>query len=360
MSNCSKYFAERFLCYTRSFENKANNREVSNMKLKTIVLPHKYQLDQVTSQRCYELLNENFNVKWNDTGKDYTEKQLSELIDEAEIILTSWGSPIITSEMLKRADKLRFIGHAAGTVKNRIPKEAFGKNIRIFSAAPRIAQSVGEYCMAVLFSTLRYINDFNQDMHSGKWNAVNAKGHELTGNTIGIVAASSTAKAFISYLKPFNVELYIYDPYITEEEAENLGGTKATLSKVMQCPIISVHAPSIPETNNLISRELIKSIPDGAVLINSSRASVLDNDTLIEELRKGRFTAALDVFSKEPLEENSELRNMKNVLLTPHIAGTTVEGHKSLMEAVVNDIIRTMKGEPTQFEVYESSWNIIA
>lgn len=128
----------------------------------------------------------------------------------------------------------------------------------------------------------------------------------------------------------------------------------------MRCPQISIHAPSLPDTVNLIDAELIRSIPDGAVLINSSRGAVLDEKVLLEELRTGRFYAVLDVFQKEPLEADSPFLALENLMITPHIAGSTVECLTSLMPNVVKDIIKSMNGETTNYEIDLKKWDILA
>ncbi|MEF3308485.1 hydroxyacid dehydrogenase [Paenibacillus sp. GYB004] len=329
------------------------------MKLKTYVLPSKPQLEQVCSARCREWLEEQFNPVWNETDEEYTQEKLMEMIADAEVILTSWGSPVLTGEMLAKAPKLRYIGHAAGTVKKRIPKQAFAQGIGIHSAAPRLAWSVGEYCLSALMTLLRKLPQFEANYRNGGWKLQDVRGNELIGRTVGIVSASSTGRAFIQLLKPFQVNILLYDPYLSEQKAQELGVRRATLEEVMECPIISIHAPSIPATDNLVHADLIRRIPDGAILINSSRGAVLDEEVLFAELRTGRFYAALDVFTKNPAKDPS-LRWLHNVLLTPHIAGDTVEGHLSLMEEVVADILRKERNEPTRFEVYEHLWEILA
>jgi phosphoglycerate dehydrogenase-like enzyme len=282
-----------------------------------------------------------------------------EVIEDAEIILTSWGSPKITLEMLAQAKRLRYIGHAAGTVKRRIPKQVFTEGISIYSAGSRLAWGVGEYCLAALMTLLRRLPQFEANIRSGGWKLNKVRGQELFGKTVGMVSASSTGRAFIQLLKPFQVNILLYDPYLSEQRAEKLGVRKASLEEVMSCPIISVHAPSIPATENLVHAELIRRIPDGSILINSSRGAVLDENVLFTELETGRFYAALDVFTNNP-SKDSLLRKLDNVLLTPHIAGDTVEGHLALMKEVVTDIMRKERGEPTQFEVREHMWDIMA
>ena len=334
------------------------------MKLKTYILPPKSRLDDVCNETCRALLEEHFDPVWNVKGRDYTAEELDEFIEDAEVLITSWGSPIISPEMLVKAKKLKMLAHAAGSLKGRIPPECFDQGVKLFSAAPRIAQSVGEFCLAALMSALRKIPLLNHEVHSGNWKGSRLseirKGRELTGQTIGIVSASSTARAFIRLLAPFNVNILIYDPFLTDEAAQQLNARKASLEEVMSCPIISIHAPKLESTYRMINKQLISRIPDNAILINSSRADVLDEEALIAELQTGRFTAALDVFTKEPLPEDSPFLKMDNVILTPHAAGGTVEGYADLMQVVVEDMLRSLNGEPTRFEVKKEVWSRLA
>ncbi|TBL77812.1 hydroxyacid dehydrogenase [Paenibacillus thalictri] len=330
------------------------------MKPKALVLPRESMLKQVCSEECKQLIESAFNPVWNDKGCDLTEEELSELVEDAEIILTSWGSPILTDAMLEKAVKLRAIGHAAGTVKKRMPREVFDKGVRVYSAANRIAQSVGEHCLAVLLTIMKRLPAFNAEIRQHNWKATGQKGRELAGSTVGIVSASSTARAFLKLLAPFKVNVLLYDPYLSEEAADKLHVRRASLEEVMSCPVISIHAPALPATEQMITRDLIALIPDGAYLVNSSRGAVFDEEALIEELGTGRFAAALDVFVKEPIRQDHPFLQMSNVLLTPHIAGASIEGHLALMYAVVQDMLAGFAGQPTSYEVTERMWETMA
>ncbi|MBD2870060.1 hydroxyacid dehydrogenase [Paenibacillus arenilitoris] len=328
--------------------------------MKALVLSPASRLREVCSDKCRALLNEHFDVTWNETSRDYTKEELAELVSDVEVMITSWGSPSLTDDVLSKANKLRAVGHAAGSVKNLVPKQIFSRGVRVFSAAPRIALSVGEYCLAALLASLRYLPVLDASLRAGQWRELGLKGRELTGSTIGIISASSTARAFIKLLAPFQVNVLIYDPYLTEEAAAGLNARRASLEEVMSCPIISVHAPKLPATERMLSRELLALIPDGAVFINSSRGSVVDEQAFMEQLQSGRFFAALDVFEKEPLAADSPIRSLPNVLLTPHIAGASVQGHLSLMEEVVKDMIQGLNQENSAYEVNERMWEVMA
>lgn len=309
------------------------------MKPRALVVPSEERLDDVCSDTARAAIEKHFTPTYNDLGRDMTADELQERISDAEIVLTSWGSPSVTDEMLVAAPALRAIAHAAGSVKRLVPASVFDRDIAVFSAGPRIAQSVGEYCLAATLTLLRRLPAFHAEMRAGDWRAGNLRGQELTGRRVGIVAASSTARAFLRLLAPFGVEALVYDPYLSDEAAAALGVRRAPLSEVMRCEIVSLHVPNTPETAGLISRELLSSMADGAVLINSARAASVDQDALFDEIIAGRIFAALDVFVPEPAALDERLRAAPNVLLSPHIAGDTLEGHLALMEYVVSGVV---------------------
>ena len=330
-------------------------------KLKALVLPSKTQLDNVCPADVYDLINGYFDAEFNLTGADYSVEEQDTLIGDAEVLLTTWGSPVLTAGGLAKAPKLKYVGHAAGTVKSRIPFEAFTRGVRVFSAAPRIAGSVADWCLAAIMTMLRRFPEFGNGLREGgQWKGGVGSGMELTGMKLGIVSLSSTARALLPLLAPFRCDIIAFDPYVSAEQADKLGVKLAPLEDVMARPVVSLHLPQLPATKNMISKEQLARIPDGGILINSSRASVLDEDALIAELSSGRINAALDVYATEPLPAESPLLKMPNILLTPHIAGATWQCYQSLMRCVVENIINAIEGRPTQYEVDPARWDILA
>ncbi|MDI3311843.1 MAG: hydroxyacid dehydrogenase [Thermoanaerobacterium sp.] len=329
-------------------------------KLRALVVPSRTQFEMVSNPATRQLIDTFFDTDYNNKGREMTQTELADVIAKYDVLLTTWGSPVIDNNALSRAGRLKYVGHAAGSVKNRIPFEVFEKGIRVFSAASRIADSVAEYCLASILACLRYLPQQNAAMKAGKWKVDVYNGHELRKKKVGLVSLSSTARALIRLLKPFECEILVYDPYMTDEKAQMFEVKPASLEEVFSCPIVSLHTPDLPTTRGMITRELIKMLPDEAVFVNSSRGRVIDEQALIEELSTGRFIAALDVYTVEPLPQDSPLRKMDNVLITPHIAGHTIECHEELMGCVVRDIIAAINNEPTKYEIDPRQWEIIA
>lgn len=306
------------------------------MKPRVVVAPGKQRLDDVCSPECRGLIERHFDPIYNG-GTELRRPELADQLQTASVLLTSWGSPELDEETLCAAPDLVAIGHAAGSVKRLVPRSAFERT-GIFSAAPRIAESVAEYCLAAALTLLRRLPSFDAEMRTGRWRGQPLRGRELTGARIGLVGASSTARAFLRLLAPFRVSVAVYDPYLSDERAVLLDVQKSTLDTVMSRPIVSVHVPASPETEGMIGGAELARMPDGAILINSARGATVDQEALFDELSTGRILAALDVFAGEPPDLPRHIRAAPNVLLSPHVAGNTVEGHQALMEYVVRDI----------------------
>jgi phosphoglycerate dehydrogenase-like enzyme len=131
----------------------------------------------------------------------------------------------------------------------------------------------------------------------------------------------------------------LYDPFLDADRARELDVTLAELPEVMTADIVSVHVPDLPATRGMITADLLARIPDGGVLINSARAGAIEFEALEREVKSGRLQVALDVYDPEPARLSPELAAAPNVLLTPHIAGDSVEGHLALVRYVLDDVI---------------------
>jgi phosphoglycerate dehydrogenase-like enzyme len=156
-------------------------------------------------------------------------------------------------------------------------------------------------------------------------------------------------------------DVWAYDPYLSPQQAAELGVTRASLDDVLRaCSVISLHLPVTDETHHLLGARELALIQDGAILVNSARAWVVDQDALLKELRTGRFWAALDVFDPEPLPAEHPLRKLENVLLTPHVAGLTQESYQGLMALAVDEVERFFAGQPLRYQVTQEMLRTMA
>ena len=322
---------------------------------KILVLPPGPLCDEIMSGRAIELLESLGTVEWNRTGRILTRDEVSERIRACSAVLTSWQPPVFDEELLDAADDLRIIGHAAGSIRHFIPQSAFERGILVTHAASTIADAVAEWTLTVMLMGLRRAHTVDRAMQAGEaWpNYASYAPAELFRKRVGVVGASYVGRKLIKLLQPFDVDILVFDPYLSDEDASELGVRRVdALDELMATSdVITNHAPTTEETNGMLDARLWGLVKDGALFVNTARAAAVDYDALLMELRAGRITAALDVYAAEPLAEDSPFRALPNVILSPHVAGSTVEAKLRLGETVADEFARFFAGEPLRYQV---------
>ncbi len=330
---------------------------------KILFLPRRSLAVDILSERAKATLSSLGTVVWNETDRDWTPAQLAAQLPGTDAVVTSWGTPVFTPELLAIADRLRIIGHAAGSVKRLLPPEGYARGIVVVSSAALIADSVAEYTLWAMLSMQRNLYRYAQLMkvEQGWKGPEEDYGHEVYFKKVGIVSASMVGRRVIALLKPFRCDVRVYDPYLSEEESRSLGVRRVSLDEIFsECDIISVHAPTTSETKQMIGAAHFGAIRDGALFVNTARTWVLDQDALVAELQTGRIRAALDVFDEEPLPPDHPVRNLDNVFLTPHISAYTSESRLRLVEGVAEDMRHFFAGEPLTLAVSPERLSIMA
>ncbi len=313
-----------------------------------LFLPRTGLAKDILSDHAKVTLESLGDVVWNKTDRDYLPEELTELLPGAEAVVTSWGSPVFTPELLAVADGLRIVGHAAGSVKHLMPKEGYDRGVVVLSAAAVIADSVAEYTLWAMLGMQRDLYRYDRRMKSDRaWKEPGESfAQELYYKKVGIVGASMVGRRVITLLGPFSCDVAVYDPYLSEADAKELDVRKVSLEKLFSTSdIISVHAPTTPETKEMIGAQHFQAMKEGALFINTARAWVVDQSAMVAELRTGRIRAVLDVFAQEPLPPDDPLRDLDNVFLTPHVSGHTTESRLRLVEAIADDMKRFFAGE---------------
>jgi len=324
---------------------------------KILFLPRTGLAADILSDRARATLDSLGDVVWNEMDRDYTAEELAEMLPGAEAVVTSWGSPVFTPELVEVADSLRIVGHAAGSVKRLMAKEGYDRGIVVLSAAAVIADSVAEYTLWAMLSMQRDLHPYEHLMkvERGWKSAHQSYAHELYFKKVGIVSASMVGRRVIRLLQPFNCDITVYDPYLSESASQELGVRRVSLDELFSSSdIVSVHAPTTPETEKMIGARHFKALRDGSLFINTARAWVLDSAALLAELQTGRIRAVLDVFDVEPLPADDPLRDLDNVFITPHVSGHTNESRARLVEAIADDFKRFFEGETPKLAV---SWD---
>jgi len=294
----------------------------------------------------------------------FESERAGRLLRDAEILLTGWGCPALTAEVLDRAPGLRLIAHCAGTVKEMVTPACWERGLRVVSAAEANAVPVVEYTVAAILMlnkhAFRIRELYREERRYGMW-------HHTTpeiGNRnkrVGLVGASRIGRRLIRALSPFDLSVSVYDPYLSEQEAASLGVEKLELDELLRSSdVVTLHAPSLPETRHMIGARELALIPDGAALINTARGALIDAAALEKELLTGRIRAVIDTTEPETLPAESPLYELPNVFLTPHIAGACGDEIYRMTELVIEEIGRYLRGEPLQHEVRQEDLPRIA
>lgn len=281
---------------------------------------------------------------------------------KVEILITSWGCPRLRAEVVDRFPRLRLVAHLAGSVKGFVDEEIWRRGIQVTNAVAAQAVPVAEFTLAAaLFANKRVFqlrDAYRQHRmlrdDSPLWKAWRGRGVEL-GNYrkhVGVVGASHVGRKVIELARPLDLTLLVYDPYLTENEALELGAVKAGLAELLsQSDVVTLHAPLLAETRGMIGAGELALLKDGATLINTARGGLVDQDALTLELANGRLFAVLDTTLPEDLPADSPLFELDNAILTPHIAGAQGREGERLADLVADELERFRRGDALRHAV---------
>jgi len=278
-------------------------------------------------------------TSWSRSALREDSPELRNEIANADVLMTTWHSPFLTAKML--APRVKLIAHCGGEVKSRVAEEVFDF-VTITNAADPMARGVAEMVLALALTLVRRIPDYAAEMRDGviRTNAEVSEGETFFGRRVGIVGFGRIGRAFARLLPPFGVEVLVSDPFAGVDSVD-LDELVATCSVVVICAALT------PETRGMFDKRRLSLLMDGAYLINVARGGLIEMDALLDELRQGRISVALDVTDPlEPLPVEHELRRLPNVILTPHIAAGGIEMRREIGAMAVEEVVRFAKGEP--------------
>lgn len=282
---------------------------------------------------------------------DASIENVKKCVKDADIAITSWGNPFMTEEILDECPELKLLMHAAGSVKPVVTDELWERGVRVCASTKPLGIGVAETTLGFAISACKNFYNLNDEIHNGGYVVEDVK--EFYEITVGVVSAGFVGRHFIKLLENFGVDILLYDPFVSDEDAEKMGCKKVELNELLKnSDVVSLHAPSIPETYHMINAETLKLMKKDAVLINTSRGSVIDETALYEHMKAGNLKyACLDVYDPEPIEKDNPLRTLKNVIMTPHIAGLAANGKLRIGAHSVEEIKRFLNGEKMECEV---------
>jgi D-3-phosphoglycerate dehydrogenase len=259
----------------------------------------------------------------------------------------------LSASTLQRWPNLRIAATLRAGVENIDTAELERRGVQLVNNAGRNANAVAEFAVGMILARLRGIGAGHHCMREGGWRPEppSAGYQELSGKVVGIVGLGSVGSIVAHRLSGFDVELLGFDPYVGSSSAPNVELTSLE-SLLRRSDVVTVHARLVPATRNLIGADQLALMRPDAIIVNTGRAELIDEAELVARLADGRIAgAALDVFTEEPLPADHPLRHIESVLLSPHLAGTTVQavsrGPQLIAERLHAAIESLRAGEPT-------------
>lgn len=281
---------------------------------------------------------------------------LGDARESVEVLVTSWGCPRIDAEVLDQLPRLKMVAHMAGSVKGFIDDVVWRRGILVTNAVAANAVPVAEYTLAAIlfankgvFALNHFYGQYREDRAPWSREAPNAGNYR---KAVGIIGASHVGRLVIEHLRRFDLDILLYDPFITPLASRDLGARKLGLAELLsESDVVSLHAPLLKDTAGMIGARELSLLRDGATLINTSRGGLVDAAALTEELVRGRLNAVLDTTTPEVLPADSPLFELPNVFLTPHIAGSLGTETQRLADFMVAEIERYVRGSALKFLV---------
>lgn len=268
--------------------------------------------------------------------------ELKEEIKDKDAIIVRSATKV-RKEIIDSASNLKVIGRAGIGLDNIDVQYAKSKNIKVLNTPGASSVSVAELTLALMLAVSRKIQmsvkAFSNKPY--KWIKKEMKGWELQGKTLGIIGMGHIGREVAKRAKCFGMNVIGYDVHdFNVDQVEQV-----QLDELYKkSDLISIHVPLLDSTRHMINSQSISKMKNGVIIICPARGGVIEEKALADALKNGKVrAAALDVFEKEPPDENNELLKLDNVLLTPHIGASTVEGQKRVGVEIVNKVMETLK-----------------
>ena len=270
---------------------------------------------------------------------------------EADVLVVTTFTRV-DGELLGKFPSLKFL-QVASTGYDNVELDAVrNRGVMLSNIPVANKESVAEHVIAMTLSLLKDMRFLDSELRSGNWPMITGS-RELKGKTFGIIGMGAIGIRLAERLLPFEVGMVYHDVRrLPEEREQNLGLTYLPLERLLEVSdVISIHVPLTNDTEKMFSSSAFGKMRDGAILINTSRGEVVDEQALIEAVKGKGIRAGLDVFPTEPPDFSSELFRLDNVIFSPHIAGVTVESQQRFITETVSNVLRYAQGVDPLYRV---------
>jgi D-3-phosphoglycerate dehydrogenase len=258
----------------------------------------------------------------------------------------------LTAERLRAAKQLRVIGKHGVGVDNVDVRTAHELGIAVVSTPGANAEAVAEHALTLMLVLVRRIATSTRMLREGRFNEARgtALAVDLHGKTLGLIGLGNIGTRLATMCRAaLAMRVIAYDPFVTPSRAAELGVELVTdLAPLLRAAdVVSIHTPLTPETRGIVGETALRQLKPTAIVINCARGGLVDEAALYSALREGRLAGAgLDVWEEEPTPTNYPLLTLENVVATPHVAGASQEAFEAMARAVVEDVLRVLRGDP--------------
>jgi len=235
----------------------------------------------------------------------------------------------VTKEVIDAGERLKVIVRAGVGLDNIDVEAAESRGIKVINTPEAPTVAVAELVFGLMLAWVRRLPEADASMKAGKWEKARLTGSELRGKILGIIGTGRIGRAVGYKAKAFLMDLLAYDPVQNAEFAERTGAKYVDLDTLLrESDFVTLHVPLMPQTRHIVGKRELELMKPTAVLINTSRGGVVDEGALVEVLKQGKIAGAcLDVYEKEP-PVDSQLLELPNVVLTPHLGASTHEAQR--------------------------------
>ena len=346
---------------------------MSNSKPKIGLASNKNVRDNYLTKNDLKKIETKFDFIWGEFNEESSwdespttienvKNDFKEFCKNLDALIVSHGSPYVDIDIIKNAKNLKFIGELEGDrFSQRIDLEASFKNgINVVDTTHGSSYPVAEWALALSIIGLKNGGYHFRKMINGEISfpdndRTKDPGFimgELWERKVGLIGCGHIGRRLLSFLKPFNTENFVYDPYLSRDIADIYEFTQTSLEYIMSnMEVIICLAPLTPKTKGMIGSKELNMIKSGSILVNVSRGPIIETDALIERLSKKDIIASLDVFDPEPIPVGSPVRKMENVFLSPHVAGVTKRCQPRFMSIMIDELDRFFSGHKTKYNL---------
>jgi len=272
------------------------------------------------------------------------EDDLAAAIGDYEGLVIRSGSKV-TAKVLAKATKLKVVGRAGIGVDNVDVPEASKRGIIVMNTPTGNSVTTAEHAITLLMSLARKVPQATASMKAGAWEKTKFQGKEIAGKTLGIIGLGTIGRIVADRAQGLKMNVIAFDPVLTADKAASLGIELVSVDQLLErADCITIHAPLTPDTKNLLGESAFNKVKKGLLLVNAARGGIVDEVALAKAITDGKVAgAALDVFSKEPIEPENPLLKLDEVILTPHLGASTDEAQDRVALEICEQVVEYLK-----------------